>query len=102
MLREVSKKRTKADEYIKTMKNQHASGAFYKKGRNTVQNTAEILLYFCTEAEKPDLFVWQLRKAAAYLLSSQQKSNKAVIPELVLDALEAWHKKFHSNNDEIS
>jgi len=36
------------------------------------------------------------------LLHSQQKSNNAMIPDSVLDALEAWNKKFRSVNDEIS
>lgn len=100
--REAPKKKTKTDEYFKIIKSQRANGSFFKAKVNTVEHTANILHYFCTECDKADLFIWQLRKSASFLINSIQESNNAVIPEIVLDALEVWNRKFHANNDEIS
>jgi hypothetical protein len=101
-MREKPKKRGKMDNYLKILKGQRANGSFVRANEKTPIATANILHYFCTECDKADLFVWQLRKAAEYLLLSIQKSNDAQIPGCIIDALEAWHKKFGVNNDEIS
>ncbi len=100
--REKSKKKTRTDEYIRLLGAQLAHGAFAKRGKTTQIATAEALLYLCAEAKTPELYIWQLRKAAEYLLGSLQRSNSAVIPEVVLDAFEAWNRKFYTKHDEIS
>ncbi|MCK9478048.1 MAG: VIT and VWA domain-containing protein [Firmicutes bacterium] len=101
-MRETPKKKSKITDFLKIIKSQRANGSFVKTKVKTSIHTANILHYICTECDKADLFVWQLRKAAKFLLDDIIKSSNAQIPTEIIDALEAWHEKFGVKNDEIS
>lgn len=101
-MRETAKKKNKTDDFFALMQKQRSNGSFVRPRVKTSLHTANILHYMCAECDKADLFVWQLRKAAEFLLSDIQKSNNAQIPDAILDALETWYKKFDGKNDRIS
>ena len=100
-LRETPRRGSSIDKYIKLIKTQRADGSFRRHGADTLEHTAATLDRLCLECGKPELFVWQLRKAAAFILSALEAKNYSVIPEFIVSALESWHNLF-GGNDEIS
>lgn len=87
-------------QFIEIAKKQRANGRFIPSDSRSKEaialNTAKIVLDFCNNCSNVMMYRWHLRKSVLFLLEHIENADYAIVPNVIINALNEWNRIFGS------